>query len=484
MKTLLHWSALLVGSLLSLLPLCAAADLKLNGLDTYHHMGKDYYWVAFYTTDSCQSAGECQSANTDQRFRLKVITERWTAQSFNLVWQRELASNNPTLPPKLDMAAVIHFTQLPKTGLTYGDVIDISYDGHDTTIAINQVFALRSPSKSLFNYLSNVWLGPIPPSRSFRANMLMGHNGEHNPQLLTAFSALKPTQERMALLSEWINTSPVTPTPKTTPQKTTASLTEVNSSKANASVTEAKVDTPPAKKSVKTEKSKKQKAASAIPSTEQARAIYQWRLFKTLHENVKYPAWAKQLAQEGVVRIEFELDDHFQLQAIHNIEPTYAGLLADALTDAVKNSDLPKPLWPNILEQAPYDQRFIYEHHFQLREPSVYPPLAPELALFLVEQPAVASKPQLADQATLTQHLTQFIEYPYWAKKMRLKGSVTAEIVLQNHGDIQSAVLIKKSRHPELDAALLDAINKAAPFPTTIHEGETQTFNYEHRFQP
>ena len=148
MKNLLRWPALLVATVFCWVPIATGA-LELNGIDTYHHMSKDYYLVAFYTAESCSSTEECQANTSNQRFRLKVITERWTAQSFNLVWQRELASNNQTLPAGLKMASVIHFTQLPKTGLTYGDAIDISYDGHDTTIAINQVFALRSPGKAL-----------------------------------------------------------------------------------------------------------------------------------------------------------------------------------------------------------------------------------------------------------------------------------------------------------------------------------------------
>ena len=201
----LHPRNLLATMVFSMLPCWSNAteNLPLNGIDVYDHMGKDYYWVSHTTEQSCQTAETCQQATTSARFRLKIMTKRWTAQNFNLVWQRELASNNQKLPANFDMQALIDFTQLPKTPLTQGDIIDIAFDGKNTLISINNAIAQRSSGKVLFNYLSNIWIGSVPPSRSFRSNMLQGHGGEHSQETLIAFKTSKIDKSRLGLLKTW-----------------------------------------------------------------------------------------------------------------------------------------------------------------------------------------------------------------------------------------------------------------------------------------
>ncbi len=536
----------------------ATDNLPLNGIDAYDHMGKDYYWVSHTTTLSCQTAEACQKATAPARFRLKIITKRWTAQNFNLVWQRELASNNQKLPANFDMQALIDFTQLPKTPLTKGDTIDIVFDGKDTLISINNAVAQRSQGKTLFNYLSNIWIGSVPPSRRFRSNMLQGHEGEHSQDKLIAFKTLKMDESRLGLLKEWqtqksdealsdankkknakdteLDSNQTNdeialklPTPKPSPNKvppkpsvstvtqTTAAITTQVATQtrptSNANNSGSRSDTPnvierltsatstipktaiPKKDSrvavqqapveiVKPPKNTKKRNTSPTqpkPTTQQANAIFEWRLFNAIRQAVEYPAWAKQLKQEGDVTVTFELDKKLKAPKILTFKPTYAGLLADAVIDAIQTIDIPNTYWP---QKVSGPITFQYQHTFSLNQKSASQKnISSDLKKFL---PLKETQRKLAvSDNDLKKYLSDNVEYPYWAKSMKLKGKVSASITLGNKGNILNIKLTQKSRHNDLNKALVDAIQKAEPFPISLPSGKTsRQFDYTHSFRP
>ncbi len=176
---------------------------QLNGMSTYDNMGKTYYLVGFYTSQSCTQAQACLDQQTPTRFLLKVVTPRWTASNYSLMWQTDLAMNNQETLKGDDIKALIDFTQLAETPLTVGDEIDVSYESQYTTVAVNKVIAIRTKNKTLFNYISRVWLGPTPPSKQFQADLLVGHGGPIEARLRSEFEQIKPSPKRLNLLDNW-----------------------------------------------------------------------------------------------------------------------------------------------------------------------------------------------------------------------------------------------------------------------------------------
>ncbi|MDZ7924294.1 MAG: chalcone isomerase family protein [Marinagarivorans sp.] len=176
---------------------------QLNGMASYSNMSKTYYLVAFYTSQSCSDAQTCLEQQTPTRFLLKVVTPRWTASNYSLMWQTDLAINNQKPLEGDDIKALIDFTQLAETPLTVGDEIDVSYESQHTTVAVNKVIAIRTKNKTLFDYISRVWLGPTPPSKQFQADLLVGHDGPIDARLSSEFDQIKPSAKRMSLLDNW-----------------------------------------------------------------------------------------------------------------------------------------------------------------------------------------------------------------------------------------------------------------------------------------
>ena len=57
-------------------------------------------------------------------------------------------------------------------------------------------------------------------------------------------------------------------------------------------------------------------------------------------------------------------------------------------------------------------------------------------------------------------------KYPESAKSKDIEGRVTIQFVIAANGNISSLKIIKHARHSSLNTAALDAVKKAAPFPS------------------
>ncbi|BCD97236.1 TonB family protein [Marinagarivorans cellulosilyticus] len=491
----------------------ALASSQLNGIGTYNHMGKNYYLVAYYTSHSCESTPQCEQATTPARFTLKITTPRWTAHSYSLVWQRELASNNEDTLDKANMKALLAFTRIAETQLTRGDTIDLAYDGSDTTIAVNKVFAVRAPSKTLFNYIGRVWLGPVPPSREFKQNMLAGHQGSHDQAVLDSFNALKPTAARMSLLDTWhskkakpaavpkknkpapTTTKSSAPIPPVTPaiatstapkQKTSTretNISKTSTSKTNTSEAKALKTIPPKIKAPNTK-------APAPIAREQQLAALEWHIHNTLYQQVEYPAWAKQLDQQGSVSVTFTLNSQLALISIDSIEPAHAGLLGEAVANALQRSQAFS--FPPGIDISIEEITTTYQHDFSLSQATPAPTKPSGISDATFEKLLTGTNnstlaPINIDTNALRAHIRQYVDYPYWAKSLRLKGTVKALITLNAQGQLEDVTIMEGSRHAGFNKAIEDAVKKAAPYPVPTQHPDSDSlisFDYQHVFTP
>ncbi|WP_394202973.1 TonB family protein [Marinagarivorans algicola] len=553
----------IIGSIISI-NTYAEANMPLNGIGTYNHMGKDYYIVAHYSTLSCTEAKQCEEQNSPAQYSLKVVTSRWTSHSYSLVWQRELATNNAKATvPKEVMPALIKFTQLAETRLTKGDNIDILFDGQNTQISINSAHALTAPGKSLFNYLARVWVGPIPPSRQFKNAMLAGHGGEHNTALVDKFKTLEPASDRMGLLTTWqkqkddeqstaelaeedVKTvvvaskptssnkkvppiekpvvilkapstdiaAPITAAPNagvpivTKTVTTTIAAATLKSKSADNDATNDTAtlqnDPPQVEKTTEQPEAEQVAIQKATPepvkpvaskpkraptlTNQQKSALLEWQVNTAIFKNVQYPSWAKQFGQEGSVNVSFTLNPTLEEANIISIKPKQAGLLGDAIVEAIQKSlPLSAKLQPLLQDES---KVFTYQHTFSLSKK----PIRPSAPALLQDNGLVNSArvqaylPKQGNQSItslddLRGYLKGNIKYPYWAKSLNLRGKVTAEITLDTQGFVKDIKIVKSSRHAEFNQAIIDGAKAAAPFPI-MSTDDNVVFEYQHTFKP
>ncbi len=189
-----------------LTPLPAAAQLDLNGVASYAQLSKEYYIVALYTTAPVTRAEELLASSADKRLELRLTAQQWTPFSFSQIWKRDLSINNDLSADAPQIKALLTFTDFPAEDLTTGDVIVANYSpALGTTIAFNGETFLQAEGAVLFNYLLSVWVGPSPPSRQFKADLLAGNaaTDARFAALLERFKALRPQPERERLISRW-----------------------------------------------------------------------------------------------------------------------------------------------------------------------------------------------------------------------------------------------------------------------------------------
>ncbi|HEY7773216.1 MAG TPA: TonB family protein [Marinagarivorans sp.] len=462
--------SLVLFGVLACSPPVAFANGSLNGIDTYNHMGKDYYLVAHYTEQSCYTTPECEQAETPARFTLKITTARWTAHSFSLVWRRELASNNDTVLDNTNLQALLEFTRIAETQLTRGDTIDIAFDGSDTTIAVNKVFAVRAEGKTLFNYIARKWLGPVPPSREFKQRMLAGHGGEHDLTTLAKFNALTPKPARMSLLATWYNEKENAETkPATKFKPTNKSAFELHQP-SNHPTTGRPTE------------------PSVAVSHAQQLAVLEWHIHNLISKAVVYPTTERALGRQGKARISFTLNKTLELAGIQSIstEPAESKAFADALKVALQQAQ-PFSFPPGINTEIT-TLISTYEHYFTLDSTASAPPkpLAISAATFdqlLHGETRKSIAPDGINADMLKAHIDNHVAYPFWAKRFRVEGTVKALVTLHPDGTVADITLLEGQAHKSLAKAVTAAIQKAAPFSIQANAEALVSFDYQYAFK-
>lgn len=512
--------------------------LSLNGIATYNHMGKDYYIIAHYSALSCSSASDCEMQTTPARYRLKMVTSRWTSHSYSLVWQRELTSNNSqTQLADEDAKKLYALTHLPETQLTSGDTIDVYFDGKATKIFINGAPALTTPGKHLFNYIARIWIGPVPPSRQFKADMLKGHQAQHSVKLVYEFEAIIPLADRLNLLAQWqqkkadsaqtqktndaqaltnsdfkntkiqsthITTAPVAIQLDATQltadkvgvalntQQATAELNKINTVKNNSIENNLTKNHSVKNKLVKNkaqmiDAKKERKRAQAL-TKEQQYALLEWQINTAIFNQVNYPNWAKNLNKTGKVSVSFTVDALLKEANIISISPKQTGLLTDAVIEAIHKTFPANSKLQALTQGKPVT--LTYHHVFSLSR-KTEKPLAPAL---LLEKNLINSKlisPYLTNNPIkpassndeLREYLSQKVKYPYWAKSFNYAGEVKAKITLTPEGFVDNVKILKGSPHAGFNQAIIAAVKNAEPFPVAPNS-KVLTFEYQHTFKP
>lgn len=94
----------------------------------------------------------------------------------------------------------------------------------------------------------------------------------------------------------------------------------------------------------------------------------------------------------------------------------------------------------------------------------------PESIVVLLESMTTGSATPAMPSADLLAQIHRQIEqarrYPHWAREAHYEGDVRVSFELDRTGRLESASVIRSSGHRLLDEAALDAIRRAAPYPS------------------
>jgi outer membrane biosynthesis protein TonB len=214
--------------------------------------------------------------------------------------------------------------------------------------------------------------------------------------------------------------------------------------------------------------------------------LYQWELKSEIYRLVKYPDWAKSLGKTGNVSLDFTVHRNARVSDVSgdnsHISIQLVSELHRAIITAAK-SVLP----PDALPGDSWNMNITY--NFQPHDVEQVALQKPVKPVFLEE---VHGTVLIDDDNNLEKYqkdvqniIADRIEYPVWAEKLKQRGKVSFEIVINQDGSIAEIKPKDVNRHMFLNQEVLRAINDSAPLPSIPEHLRLQSTNMviQHEFK-
>ncbi len=504
------WEKLAFLTLLTILStLSIAADLKVNGIASYQELNKEYYIGALFLEDSLSTVEEITAYKERKQMKLLVTASRLSARLWQQQWQNNIAINNEILidEPKLQQDLEF-FTSFLKGKLVKGDELVIDYTpGKGTRINLNNYPVIKTDNDKLFTYLLNTWIGKLPPSREFKnriLNLVLDGATRESMRLLDGNTL---SEQRVNIISQWYE-EPKKEKIRANKKKSDATkkndqLAKQNKKKKeirskNKRIEMAKIEkkkTLAKKQQLAKEKSarlKREKLAgqkriarekaeksdriaklklAKVQKNKEAqleqyyyRDLYQWQLRQAIQGEVSYPAWAKQFSQEGVVEAKFTINRKGKVKSVSLLDEAVPKMLGAEVDKAIRKAGL-KTLPPKTLQGK--DWTFTVTYQFSLKSKNQNTLKSPKKPKHML---AVKGK---NDTRVVSEYMTKVrekvigaLKYPSEAVLLKKRGKASVFVTLDRQGKIVKVFEKFKAKHAILTKALVNAVNRAKPFPS------------------
>lgn len=214
--------------------------------------------------------------------------------------------------------------------------------------------------------------------------------------------------------------------------------------------------------------------------------LYQWELKTEIYRLVKYPDWAKSLGKSGNVSLDFTVNRDARVSNVSGDNPNISIQLVSELHRAIiaaAKSVLP----PDALPGDSWNMKITYNFQpHDVEQVALQKPVKPvflekEHSTVLIDSDNNLEKYQKDVQGIISNQ----IEYPVWAEKLKQRGKVSFEIVINQDGSIAEIKPKDVNRHAFLNQEVLRAINESAPLPSIPEHLRLQSTNMviQHEFK-
>jgi len=184
------------------------AIVSLNGVATHSELGKELFIAGLYTSTPSSSMRDILIANEEKQIQVRVTADRLSSRRFKRMWIEGMAVNASPKELKEQSGNMAIFSNLLKIKMTKGDIFSV--DRYHTNIGDSVESAVRISINGatlgeisdvkFFDLLLRTWLGPVPLSSDFRADLLK--SGDVDAGLLASYESTTPSEERIAIVAE------------------------------------------------------------------------------------------------------------------------------------------------------------------------------------------------------------------------------------------------------------------------------------------
>lgn len=196
LKTII--SALVVT--ITLTAIHASAAPLLNGVATQSELGKEQFIAGLFTSTLSSDAKDVLLAQEDKRIQIRVTADRLSTRRFKRLWIEGMAINASSSELQKHAQHMADFSNMLKIKLIAGDIFTVDRVGANVIISLNGSQLGQIPNPGFFDLLLRTWIGPVPLSSDFKANMLV--SGDVDSGLITRFESTRPTDERIAAVEQ------------------------------------------------------------------------------------------------------------------------------------------------------------------------------------------------------------------------------------------------------------------------------------------
>lgn len=180
-----------------------AEGLQLNGLSTYSELGKEQFIVGLHATNYGSSSHDMLGASNEKKIEIKVVYDQLSIRRFKRMWIEGLAINLRSNELKKHAENMAKFSNMLNVNLKTNDIIVIQELPDSLAVLINGITLGRLSNPLFMDQLLRVFIGDVPLSTKFKKDLLVA--GDIEPQLLSKFRGIYPTNDRIEAIRYSIN---------------------------------------------------------------------------------------------------------------------------------------------------------------------------------------------------------------------------------------------------------------------------------------
>ncbi len=178
----------------------AQSDLVINGSSVYSDLGKDQFAAALYLETLQKNPSIAHSMQGQKRMEVRVLNNYSKRRWFNL-WMQSISINNSRETFSKSAQDLITLMQAAKSAPQKGDFIEyLSSPDQGTSMRFNGTELVADLPAEVFGLLLNTWIGAIPPTTSFKDEIL---GKESNPAAVELLETVVTDPQRVTLAASW-----------------------------------------------------------------------------------------------------------------------------------------------------------------------------------------------------------------------------------------------------------------------------------------
>ena len=187
------------------------AELILNGSTIYTDLGRDQFVAGLYMETAQNNPDIIQVMDSEKRMEVRILNNYSKRRWVNL-WMQSISINNSRENFLGSAEELIALMQAPKSAPKEGDVLEYLFSPESgTSMRFNGTALISGLSGEVFGLLLRTWIGAIPPSTSFKEELL---GNQRNSTARDLLQSITPDKRRIALAASWILPEPVKTVPK------------------------------------------------------------------------------------------------------------------------------------------------------------------------------------------------------------------------------------------------------------------------------